>query len=123
MPRYVILEHDLPSLHWDLMLESGDVLRTWRLSEPPQPARKVAATSAFDHRRMYLDYEGPVRGNRGRVVRWDHGTFAWQEILSNRLAVDMNGARLCGILLVEQTSGDHWMLSYAPRVTPVHKGH
>jgi hypothetical protein len=114
MPRYVILEHDHPSLHWDLMLESGDVLRSWRLSEPPQPVRNVAATSMFDHRRMYLDYEGLVSGNRGRVLRWDHGTFAWRQIQSNRLAVDMNGARLCGRLILEQTNGDQWIVNYAP---------
>ena len=27
MPRYVILEHDHPVLHWDLMLEAGGVLQ------------------------------------------------------------------------------------------------
>src|SRR5205807_395991 len=43
MPRFVILEHDHPELHWDLMLEAGPVLRTWRLAAPPQPGRAVAA--------------------------------------------------------------------------------
>ena len=27
MPRYVVLEHDFPTLHWDLMLEFGSVLQ------------------------------------------------------------------------------------------------
>ena len=78
MPRYVILEHDHPHRHWDLMLESGDVLRTWRLAEPPQPGRAVAAEPIGDHRRAYLDYEGPIRGNRGRVKRWDGGSCDWE---------------------------------------------
>jgi hypothetical protein len=117
MLRYVILEHDHPSLHWDLMLESGDVLRTWRLSEPPQPGRKIVATSAFDHRRMYLNHEGPVSGNRGRVVRWDHGTFAWQQMQSDRLNLQVNGNRLRGSLLLEQTSGDQWNLIYTQEAT------
>ena len=34
MPRFVILEHDHPSLHWDFILEVGEVLWTWRLSAP-----------------------------------------------------------------------------------------
>jgi hypothetical protein len=112
MPRYVILEHDHPSLHWDLMLESGEVLRTWRLTQPPQPAIKAAATSVFDHRPMYLDYEGPVSGNRGRVVRWDHGMFSWQQVQSDRVAVELTGVRLRGRLVLEQVGDDQWLLSY-----------
>ena len=70
MPRFVILEHDYPQQHWDLMLEAGPVLRTWRLAEPPDVGRPVAATASFDHRPVYLDYEGPVSGNRGTVQRF-----------------------------------------------------
>ena len=35
MQQYVILRHDFPELHWDLMLEEAGVLKTWRLSAPP----------------------------------------------------------------------------------------
>src|SRR5262249_60769057 len=48
MPRYVVLEHDHPGLHWDFMLEAGAVLRTWRLSAPPQPGHSVPATPSLD---------------------------------------------------------------------------
>jgi hypothetical protein len=61
---------------------------------------------------MYLDYEGPVSGNRGHVIRWDNGTFAWQQIQANRLIVELNGERLRGSLILEQTSGDQWKVSY-----------
>ena len=64
MPRYVILEHDHPFLHWDLMLEAGDALRTWRLLAPPSAAEPVPAQDLARHRKHYLDYEGPVSGNR-----------------------------------------------------------
>ena len=64
MPRFVILEHDHPVLHWDLMLEAGDVLQTWRLANPPTPGCAIDATALPDHRLTYLDYEGPVSGNR-----------------------------------------------------------
>ncbi|HAH45813.1 MAG TPA: DNA ligase, partial [Planctomycetaceae bacterium] len=35
MQQYVILRHDFPEVHWDLMLEEAGVLKTWRLPEPP----------------------------------------------------------------------------------------
>jgi hypothetical protein len=69
MPRFVILEHDHPELHWDFMLEAGAVLRTWRLAAPPALGQVVAAAASFDHRLLYLDYEGPVSGGRGTVRR------------------------------------------------------
>jgi len=75
MPRFVILEHDRPDLHWDLMLESGDVLATWAL--PPQPFGefRCSAKCLPDHRKCFLDYEGEVSGNRGSVRRIDAGNF------------------------------------------------
>ncbi|MFO1094461.1 MAG: DNA polymerase ligase N-terminal domain-containing protein [Planctomycetaceae bacterium] len=76
MPRYVILTHDHPFPHWDLMLESGGVLRTWRLLNEPATGRRVPAERLADHRLKYLDYEGPVSGGRGIVARWDYGTYA-----------------------------------------------
>jgi hypothetical protein len=75
MPRYVILTHDHPFLHWDLMLEDGGVLRTWRLLEEPTIGLTVRTEKLADHRIAYLDYEGPVSGGRGVVGRWDHGTY------------------------------------------------
>jgi hypothetical protein len=110
MPRYVILEHDHPSLHWDFMLEAGDSLRTWRLAAVPQSGEAVSATAVFDHRPIYLDYEGPVSGNRGRVVRWDHGTFTWQNVGSERLALELNGVRLRGVIVLERANADQWIL-------------
>lgn len=76
MPRFTILEHDHPALHWDLLLESGDTLKTWRLAQPPGPnTHRIEATEIADHRLLYLDYEGPVSGERGVVKRWDGGVF------------------------------------------------
>lgn len=76
MPRYVILEHDYPVLHWDLLLEFGEVLKAWRLREKPEAGKTIDAEASFDHRLMYLDYEGPVSGERGNVIRWDWGEYS-----------------------------------------------
>ena len=52
------------------MLEAGDVLKTWALPQPPQPGVEMECTALADHRLAYLDYEGPLSGNRGAVTRW-----------------------------------------------------
>src|SRR5262245_25157144 len=108
MPRFVILEHDHPELHWDLMLEAGEALRTWRLDAPPRPGTPVQATPSFDHRLLYLDYEGPVSGDRGTVKRWDAGEFVWLNESPPRLRMDFRGSRLVGPGLLEQTSVGEW---------------
>lgn len=75
MPRFVILHHDWPTPHWDLFLESGDVLKAWRLLADPTPNADIPATANRDHRPIYLDYEGAVSGARGTVTRVQSGTY------------------------------------------------
>jgi hypothetical protein len=117
MPRYVILEHDHPSLHWDFLLETGAVLRAWRLAATPQLGAAVPAEASFDHRLIYLDYEGPVSGNRGSVRRWDSGTYT---LLAGEMAsastgpirLALAGVRLSGAVVLERTAGGGWQLRY-----------
>jgi len=96
MPRFVVLEHDHPTLHWDWMLEDGESLLTWRLEEPPQSESAIAATALAAHRLAYLDYEGPVSRNRGTVKRWDAGSFIWLVHAADLLQVQIAGNRLRG---------------------------
>jgi hypothetical protein len=96
MPRFVILEHDWPVLHWDFLLQAGSVLRAWRLLEEPSSCKEVAAEPNAPHRVIYLDYEGPVSGGRGSVRRWDEGTFDWIEDTSERIVVRLEGKRVAG---------------------------
>ena len=113
MPRFVILEHDHPVLHWDLMLEAGEVLQTWRLAAPPLAAQPIAAMAVQDHRRLYLDYEGPVSGNRGTVRRWDHGVFTENADSSPpQRALLMQGARVCGTVHLVQIDGPQWRFEF-----------
>lgn len=106
MPQFVILTHTHPSLHWDLMLESGDSLRTWRLAETPptqplshpiKPADVIKAESIADHRLAYLTYEGPVSRNRGRVDRWDAGTYELVAETESTITVKFRGGKLNGV--------------------------
>lgn len=112
MPRYVILEHDHPFLHWDFMLEAGPALRTWRLASPPAPTVMIEATAIGDHRLAYLDYEGPLTANRGKVTRWDHGTFEEVEKRDDCWTVRLQGQRLTGTATLER-SDDKWFLRFA----------
>lgn len=96
MPRFVILEHDWPARHWDFLLEAGPVLRAWRLLAEPGPGRAVPAEPNFDHRPLYLDYEGPLSGGRGAVRRWDAGTFDWVADEPGRVEVELRGAKVSG---------------------------
>lgn len=112
MPRFVILEHDFPILHWDLMLEWGSTLRTWRLSRPPAVDLIVDAEASFDHRPIYLDYEGPISGNRGCVRRWEWGTFSWvaESRETAALTFDLVGQRLKGMGRLVERAG-RWQFS------------
>lgn len=108
MPRYVVLTHDHPFLHWDLMLESGERLRTWRLLEAPVPEKLVRAEALPDHRRLYLDYEGPVSGGRGEVRRWDRGMYTLNAEDAGALALELEGEVLRSGAELRRREGDDW---------------
>lgn len=94
--RFVILEHEYRGIHWDFMLEWGTTLRTWALSQPPVREGEILARSLSDHRLEYLDYEGPVSNDRGKVKRWDQGTFQLIIENENRVVVRLQGTKLLG---------------------------
>ncbi len=110
MPRFVVLTHDHPFLHWDLMLEQGDSLRTWRLSQPLDSAGPIAAEALPHHRPAYLDYEGPVSGGRGTVERWDTGSYELIESSADRVRVQFAGSKLSGTVSISRAeTGAAWV--------------
>jgi DNA polymerase Ligase (LigD) len=121
MGRYVILRHDFATrgrdVHWDLMLEIGQVLRTWALADTPAPGAAIAAEQLPDHRLVYLDYEGPVSGDRGSVSRWDTGQFMMLSDSPGRLAVRLTGNLLNGVATLSRPSeGTHvWKFTFEPQ--------
>lgn len=97
MPRFVVLKHEHPrGLHWDFMLEAGEHLATWALPEEPTEGRELTAEMLPDHRRAYLDYEGPVSGDRGRVWRWDSGAYEAERQTDDEWVVNLSGEKLRG---------------------------
>lgn len=113
--RFVILTHDHPVLHWDLMLEAGDALWTWRLADEPQPGLEIDADRLPDHRLMYLNYEGPVSGDRGTVSRWDAGTYARCVESAVEVRAALCGARLQGtVALRRRSDAERWTFLFEP---------
>jgi hypothetical protein len=113
MPRFVVLRHVTPPgyprpPHFDLMLEQGGALWTWALETlPAAGGEAVAAERLPDHRLDYLDYEGEVKGERGRVERVDRGACEAVSATGGELQFQVAGAALCGQLELTQaeTSG------------------
>jgi hypothetical protein len=115
MPRFVVLTHNHPFLHWDLMLEQGESLRTWRLVRPPDTATLVETEALGDHRLAYLDYEGPVSGGRGTVERWDVGTYETVESTDNRVVIRLAGRKLDGLATLERLGNEAaWIFRRIP---------
>ncbi len=109
MPRFVILEHDFPEVHWDFLLEEGTVLKSWRLPRPPvHEAEQMDVMPLPDHRLVYLDYEGPVAGARGEVRRWDHGHYEALPLLAGEsFRVSLAGEKFQGIA-VYKAGASRW---------------
>lgn len=110
--QYVILHHLLPGdEHWDFMLEHRGGLLTWRVPcDPTLPCEwPIRCERIGDHRRSYLDYEGPVSGDRGTVTRIDRGRLEL-EAVEEQQVVFVAGGRLRGRHAFQRQGGE-WYLS------------
>lgn len=112
MTRFVILHHRLADgEHWDLMLEHQGTLLTWQLLSEPQGLESlpIAARRIENHRLAYLDYEGPISGNRGNVRRVEAGDVQVEQLDDSLCVFSLHGDLLVGrFRLVESESG--WTL-------------
>lgn len=96
MPRFVLLEHRWHGTHCDFMLEWGDILRTWAIDSPIVAGRDLPARRLGDHRRIYLDYEGPVSGDRGTVRQLDSGSYQILIAAADHVRLAVSGHQLVG---------------------------
>ena len=128
--RYVVLFHGgggvasfLPAGrgdHFDWMFEADAGLRTWA-TEERLPLREAGSAVALElplHRLAYLDYEGPVSGNRGSVRRVERGRFRVLSDAADRFEIEVEGDRVGRLLL----SRDHlperslWRIEFRPQI-------
>lgn len=103
MARFTVSHHtgSKEGDHYDLMLEEGDVLKTWRIHNPVFHAPQEA-TQIKDHRKLYLDFEGEIAEHRGRVKVWDTGVYTVDEWGPDRIRVALMGRQLRLRVLLER---------------------
>ncbi|MFZ5828903.1 MAG: DNA polymerase ligase N-terminal domain-containing protein [Planctomycetota bacterium] len=115
MPQFAILRHDSPrGVHWDFFLEVGDALRTWSLPSPPAVGESMICESLGEHRLEYLDYQGPISGDRGHVIRWDRGSYQWLRDVADDVQVRLEGDWLRGKATLTRLPGSaqQWRFSF-----------
>jgi len=121
MPRFAILLHKTPPdyerpTHWDLLLERDGALNAWALAEEPRIGKTIAAERLPDHRLRYLDYEGPISGNRGSVSKWDTGTFVIASEQADRLVIRVSGGQSLREVVIEQQGDSNcYRISFSSR--------
>lgn len=98
--RCVVLRHELcdGTWHYDWMLERASAaqppgsergtLITFRTNVLVTTTNAFAAQRLGDHRAIYLDYQGPVSGNRGTVRRVARGWCTIEVDTLQRFIVD-----------------------------------
>ncbi|MEM6691739.1 MAG: hypothetical protein AAF664_20085 [Planctomycetota bacterium] len=83
--RFVILLHRVGDSmartqedHWDWMFDMGETLWTFATNPLPSPLGNAFSsdiTPLTPHRRIYLNFEGEISGDRGSVQRLASGQF------------------------------------------------
>ncbi|MDD5135706.1 MAG: DNA polymerase ligase N-terminal domain-containing protein [Phycisphaerae bacterium] len=98
--QFVIHKHTQEGkTHWDLMIEDGDKLKTWRLENPPEKLAKgkTKATPIFDHDKKFLTYQGPVNHGKGTVEIVDEGICTIESDDEHNLKIKFEGKTLNGL--------------------------
>ncbi len=115
MARFVVQLHDATTLHFDLRLELGGVLRSWAVPKGPSldPAVKRLAMQVEDHSLQAGEFEGVHEGSRrgtGAVIVWDEGVFELVRETPDHLVVTLRGQKLHGGFALTKTGDRQWIL-------------
>src|SRR3954453_15161354 len=101
MPRFVVQQHDATTLHFDLRIEDGGVLRSWAVPKGPSldPAVRRLAVPVEDHALAAAGFEGVHGGARagsGVVMIWDDGSAEIMRDEPGHLSFVLHGRKLRG---------------------------
>jgi DNA ligase D-like protein (predicted 3'-phosphoesterase) len=113
--RFVVQLHDATRLHYDLRVQSGEVLRSWAVPKGPSldPAIRRLAVPVEDHAMSAGDFEGVHSGQArgtGAVIIWDEGTAEIIRDQPGHLSLVLHGHKLSGGFGLTQTGEQRWIL-------------
>jgi DNA ligase D-like protein (predicted 3'-phosphoesterase) len=113
--RFVVQLHDATTLHFDLRLQIGDVLRSWAVPKGPSldPAVRRLAVPVQDHSLAAGEFEGVHEGQlrgSGAVIIWDEGTVDVLRDEPGHLSFVLHGQKLNGRFGLTQTGDRRWIL-------------
>jgi DNA ligase D-like protein (predicted 3'-phosphoesterase) len=113
--RFVIQLHDATTLHFDLRLQIGDVLRSWAVPRGPSmdPAVRRLAVPVEDHSLAAGEFEGVHEGQSrgsGAVIIWDEGTVDMLRDEPDHLSFTLQGEKLSGRFGLTKTGDRRWLL-------------
>ena len=98
--KFVIHHHVTLPEHYDLMLEVEETLHTWQITpdnlENLISGRRIEVLKIQDHRKKYLEYEGPVSCDRGHVSLFDSGEYCLMNKKKNKTEYFFSGEKLTG---------------------------
>jgi DNA ligase D-like protein (predicted 3'-phosphoesterase) len=115
MPRFVVQLHDATTLHFDLRLESGGVMRSWAVPKGPSldPAARRLAVAVEDHSLAAGEFEGvyeqATRGS-GAVIIWDEGEVEITREEPDHVSFVVHGEKLRGRFGLTRTGQENWIL-------------
>ena len=115
MARFVVQLHDATTLHFDLRLEIGGVLRSWAVPKGPSldPAVRRLAVPVEDHDLSAGEFEGVHEGARrgsGAVIIWDEGPMDLLSEDTDHLSLALWGEKLSGRFGLTRTGDRSWIL-------------
>ena len=109
--QFVIQKHTKSGgRHWDLMVQDGDLLQTWRLDKSPKQIlnTQAKAEKIFDHPPKFLTYEGPVNNGKGSVKIADAGACKITARSDDKIEMELGGAILKGEFILTHITENRW---------------
>jgi DNA ligase D-like protein (predicted 3'-phosphoesterase) len=112
---FVVQLHDATTLHFDLRLRVGDVLRSWAVPKGPSldPATRRLAVPVEDHALSAGDFEGVHAGHgrgSGAVIIWDEGAAEIVRDEPGHMSFVLHGSKLRGGFALTRTGERRWIL-------------
>jgi DNA ligase D-like protein (predicted 3'-phosphoesterase) len=113
--RFVVQLHDATTLHFDLRIQAGGVLRSWAVPKGPSldPAVRRLAVPVEDHSLEAGEFEGVHPGARrgtGAVIIWDEGAADITRDEPGHLSFVAHGSKLTGGFALTRTGRRRWIL-------------